>query len=300
MSNENIILQYAVSLVWAEGLLCWTDLRNGLQNFTATIPSEKCFDALSQLRPCMLTLPPCADAIHYSGRQQPFTGTELNNNDWYYTNFLPTMENYKKGPLVWTPNKIRTEAEQESRLNAIVGNQIYDLSDYFYTIDLLNDDQYKFLDEDLAALWQSQPGADITQDIKDLGMDPDNLTRNMNCIHELFYIGETDFRKTPRCQVQPNMLLAFSILLMVTILAKFLAALQFGSKRMPEQRDKFVICQSPLLACFPSPRLIYSLYEQVKCLATLKAKIRYARRLIRSLRSITMTGANYSWSFVTE
>lgn len=109
-------------------------------------------------------------------------------------------------------------------------------------INLLNDDTYEFLDTDLAALWQAQPGTDITSAIKDLNMDETTYNTNMDCIKTLFAQGETDFRLTPRCQVQPNMLLAFSILLMVTILAKFLAALQFGSKRMPELRDKFVIC----------------------------------------------------------
>lgn len=59
----------------------------------------------------------------------------------------------------------------------------------------------------------------------------------------LFYVGETDFRLTPKCQIQPYLLLTFSIILVTTILAKFLAALQFGSKRTPEMRDKFVICK---------------------------------------------------------
>lgn len=76
----------------------------------------------------------CIDAIHYSGTQQPYTGTELNNAQWYFNNFLPTMDQYKKGPLVWTPGAVKKAAEQESRLNAIVGDQIYDLTDYFYTV----------------------------------------------------------------------------------------------------------------------------------------------------------------------
>lgn len=112
--------------------------------------------------------------------------------------------------------------------------------------DLLLDSRYQFLDTDLANLWQAQPGVDLTDPIKELGLDPDVLQTSMDCITTLFYVGEVDFRKTPRCQIQPNLLLAFSILIMLTILAKFLAALQFGSKRMPEMRDKFVICTFPL------------------------------------------------------
>ena len=111
--------------------------------------------------------------------------------------------------------------------------------------DLLLDSRYQFLNQDLANLWSAQPGADLTGPIRDLGLDPVELQQSMDCITTLFYTGEVDFRKSARCQIQPNLLLAFSILIMLTILAKFLAALQFGSKRMPEMRDKFVICQVP-------------------------------------------------------
>lgn len=38
---------------------------------------------------------------------------------------------------------------------------------------------------------------------------------------------------------------SFSCLIVATILAKFIAALQLTSKRNPEQQDKFVICQVP-------------------------------------------------------
>lgn len=111
---------------------------------------------------------------------------------------------------------------------------------------LLRDSSYQFLNDSIANVWTAQPGVDITSAIADLGIDAPTLKTNMDCIQTLFYVGETDFRETPRCQVQPNLLLAFSVLIMLTILVKFLAALQFGSKRLPEQRDKFVICASSL------------------------------------------------------
>lgn len=119
--------------------------------------------------------------------------------------------------------------------------------------NLLNDKSYLFLNASIANVWTAQPGTDITGAIKELGIDAPTLKTNMDCIQTLFYVGETDFRDTPRCQVQPNLLLAFSILIMLTILVKFLAALQFGSKRLPEQRDKFVICASRLLPCSKVP-----------------------------------------------
>lgn len=285
------------------------------QNFSAVVPSASRFPDGAPLCALSLTRAPLPDAVHISGSKQAYSGSELHNSDWYTATFLPKMENYKKGPLVWSSGKIKTAAEQESRLNAIVDGKIYDLTDYFYTvgrralrahwwehttdprdplqINLLNDDTYKFLDEDLSALWQAQPGTDITSSVKDLNMDPTTHNTNMDCIKTLFAQGETDFRLTPRCQVQPNMLLAFSVLLMVTILAKFLAALQFGSKRMPELRDKFVICELTARwrrfgsALTPSP-------AQAKCRATPKGKSRYARPSTHWQRSRTTISASYS------
>lgn len=35
---------------------------------------------------------------------------------------------------MWSNGKIKTEAESNSRLNAIVDGKVYDLTDYFYTV----------------------------------------------------------------------------------------------------------------------------------------------------------------------
>ncbi|KAK4049686.1 hypothetical protein OIV83_003961 [Microbotryomycetes sp. JL201] len=229
---------------------------------TAACPNLVTSDALTLQYANFSALVP--NAVHTSGSRQPYTGSELHNNNWYYDNFLPTMREYRKGPLVWSKKDVQKQADSNSRLMSIVGNKIYDLSDYFYTIDLLNDDSYKFLDDSLASLWQAQPGADITNDVQDLNLDSATYQTNMDCINTLFYVGETDFRLTPRCQVQPSLLLAFSLLLCATILAKFLAALQFSSKRMPEMRDKFVICQ---VTCYTEGE--DSLRKTIDSLATL-------------------------------
>ncbi|SGY39183.1 BQ5605_C003g02165 [Microbotryum silenes-dioicae] len=203
-------------------------------------------------------------AIHYTGTQQSVSSSALYSVDWYSETFIPKMNKYKKGPLVWSKKQINQQVNSETRYVAIVNSSVYDLTDYFYTITTLNDDTYKFLNTDLTALWQAQAGSDITSAIKELNLDATTLAINMDCMRSLFYTGETDFRLTPRCQVQPNMLLAFSVLLMATIVAKFIAALQFGSKRMPELRDKFVICQVP---CYTEGE--ESLRKTIDSLATL-------------------------------
>lgn len=106
---------------------------------------------------------------------------------------------------------------------------------------------YKFLSTDLANLWQSSPGADITSAFQALDLNATTMKANFDCISTLFYSGELDFRRSPKCQVQPYLLLAFSIIICLVMLSKFLASLQLSSKRMPELRDKFVICMSPCL-----------------------------------------------------
>jgi chitin synthase len=124
---------------------------------------------------------------------------------------------------------------------------------------------YNFLDTNLSNLWQQQAGQDITATISKLAIDPATLAANMACITNLFYVGETDFRLTARCQVQPYLLLTFSIILVSTILAKFLAALQLGSKKSPEMRDKFVICESFLCYSIQQRTEITAILGQVPC-----------------------------------
>ena len=84
-------------------------------------------------------------------------------------------------------------------------------------------------------------------------------------MNNLFYIGTIDNRSSFRCQFSNYILLASSIVLVLVIGVKFLAALQFGSKREPEDHDKFVICQVP---CYTEGQ--ESLAKTLESLATLR------------------------------
>src|SRR5439155_20782964 len=64
-------------------------------------------------------------------------------------------------------------------------------------------------------------------------------------IRNLFYIGKVDHRNSPQCLFSRYVLLAFSTVLVAVIGFKFLAALQLGTRREPEEHDKFIICQVP-------------------------------------------------------
>lgn len=140
---------------------------------------------------------------------------------------------------------------------------VYDLSDYVYTNTLSLGPTYEFLNDSITDLFSQRMGQDITKPLETLlaTMDSETAAQNVNCINNLFYQGNVDFRKTARCQVQNYFLLAASCVIMVSmgLKCKFvrcrpcilthaypvLAALQLTPKRNPELQDKFVLCQVP-------------------------------------------------------
>jgi len=184
-------------------------------------------------------------AEHTSGYLQPDTSSVLHNSDWYSTTLIPKMKEYYKGDLVVKESKVKSEGENDSHMWFIIDKKIYDLTDYFYTLKLENNlASYSFFADDVENLVQSNPGQDITHDWN-TQLNYTTRMNSLNCLNNMFYVGKTDFRQTPRCQVNNYILLAFTIILCATILVKFLAALQLGGKRKPAQQDKFVICQVP-------------------------------------------------------
>ena len=62
-------------------------------------------DPSLSLHPANFT-PEFPQAMHVSGALQPAQGTKLDQSNWYITNFLATMEQFKKGPLVWDKGTI--------------------------------------------------------------------------------------------------------------------------------------------------------------------------------------------------
>lgn len=187
-------------------------------------------------------------AEHNSGPVlETLNTTKLHSINWYRDDFLPRMKEYYKGDLVVKTSKVRSEGENESRMWFTMGNKIYDMTDYFYTLDIYDsEDTYNFFGDTFNTIVEDNPGGDITSDFNKQFVN--NITAKsaiQQCLDNTFYVGMTDFRDTPRCQVNNYLLLAFTIILCTVILTKFLAALQFGSKRRPAPQDKFVICQVP-------------------------------------------------------
>ncbi|KAJ7708969.1 glycosyltransferase family 2 protein [Mycena rosella] len=189
-------------------------------------------------------------AVHKSGQLALDATSALHNSNWYTSTFQPKMKNYYKGPLVYTSGELQAFAA-DTNIAKIWGkynDKIYDLTDYLNTITInVNNPDYVFLNADLVSVFKQQSGQDITKPLNTVldAMPEDQRGLNMQCLNNVFYIGNHDFRKSARCQVQNYMLIIASATLMASMGLKFLAALQFGGKRNPELQDKFVLCQVP-------------------------------------------------------
>ncbi|MCJ1282234.1 hypothetical protein MMC26_001557 [Xylographa opegraphella] len=183
------------------------------------------------------------EGVHTSGPTwQPYTTSALYSINWYRDTFLPKIQEYYKGDLVWSQSNVTAQGQDQGRTWFILHGKIYDLTDYFSTLALENNlANYDFMPPDVTELIQSNLGEDLTSQWKNTA----NFTKALACMDNAFYVGITDFRQSARCQVNNYILLAFTVVLCAVILVKFLSALQFGSKRRPAAQDKFVICQVP-------------------------------------------------------
>jgi chitin synthase len=184
-------------------------------------------------------------AIHWSGANTQFRQSDLKSDSWYTHTFVPKISHYYKGDLVWDAKNVSDDGSENRHMWIILNNNIYDFTDYMYTQQLLNPQgnipHLAFMPKDVMDLIESSPGQDLTSQ---WGKST-NFTNALDCMNNVFYKGITDFRESPRCQVNNYILLAFTIILCVVILTKFVSALQFGAKRRPGPQDKFVICQVP-------------------------------------------------------
>lgn len=211
---------------------------------TVACPGLVTDDTLDLMYNTTLTYP---TAEHNSGPGlQTDTTSKLYQIDWYNTIFLPKMKEYYKGYYVVKKSKVKDQGENDSHMWFTFGNKVYDLTDYFYTLDYYtNEPKYEFLGDDFASLVTNNPGGDLTSAFNEKFANNANKTKIQTCLDNYFYTAKVDFRDSARCVVNNYILLSFTIILCAVILIKFLAALQFGSKRRPSPQDKFVICQVP-------------------------------------------------------
>lgn len=172
--------------------------------------------------------------------------------DWYFQRMTIMRWNYRRGFLGFKPNEIRNMANSGKSVG-IYNGLIYDLTNYLNNGPRLAnppdaqapDANRFFMDQTVLDLFKFSSGQDITKKLDALPIDPAVLARQKVCLRNLFTIGKVDNRDSPQCQFSTYILLALSIMMISVIGFKFLASVNFGSARAPEDHDKFVICQVP-------------------------------------------------------
>ncbi|KAH8809053.1 chitin synthase [Xylogone sp. PMI_703] len=173
--------------------------------------------------------------------------------DWFYEQMEYLRAGYKVGNVGLTSKYLRTLADEQNYI-AILNGRIYDLTKYVKggrrvtvppgqpTPDNIDTD---FMDPLVVQLFQQKAGTDITKYFNALSLKADERQRMKVCLDNLFYVGNVDTRNSVKCQFSEYLMLAVSIVLCSVIGFKFLAALQFGGKNIPENLDKFIMCQVP-------------------------------------------------------
>lgn len=180
--------------------------------------------------------------------------TNDTRNDWYLEQLTTLRANFRKGAVGYSPQYVRSQAS-DRRSVAIIKGRVYDLTEYLQGglrlrakagEDPPDDNSLtKFMEPSVEDLFQLRSGGDISQYWDSLTIGAVRKERMMRCLDYLFYVGDVDTRNSTRCQFAEYLVLAVSVLIATVIAFKFFAALQFGSKNVPENLDKFVICQIP-------------------------------------------------------
>ncbi|GAA6024747.1 hypothetical protein JCM10207_008883, partial [Rhodosporidiobolus poonsookiae] len=175
--------------------------------------------------------------------------------DWYYETMVYLRYNYRKGFMGYSHGTVSKEAKEKGLNIAIIDGSVYDMSDYIQNGgggirvpdgSVAPDSTSRtFMSDSIVNLFRQNAGSDISSKFKSLNLDADVEARQRVCLRNLFFIGKVDNRNSPQCQFSQYILIALSCIMVAIVGFKFLAALQFGRKRKPEEYDKFVILQVP-------------------------------------------------------
>ncbi|KAI1823861.1 glycosyltransferase family 2 protein [Xylaria intraflava] len=180
--------------------------------------------------------------------------TTLYQPDWFYERIETLKASWKKGNIGYSSELVKTMGSKQNQI-AILNGRVYDMTKYIAggrpvmvpegAAKPTNPDVTNFMDDSVISLFTDGAGTDITNLWNGLDIDPGLRSRMQLCLDNLFYVGDVDTRNSVKCKFAQYLILAVSIILVTIIGFKFLAALQFGGKNMPEDIDKFVMCQIP-------------------------------------------------------
>lgn len=181
------------------------------------------------------------------------TFTNDPREDWWFEQQMVLKANYKKGQIGYTPKYVKTLAGKSHAI-AILNDRVYDFTTYNQggrSVRVKEGEETpsgvdtNFMDDLVVSLFTQRSGQDVTKYWNALDIDSGLRSRMQICLDNLFFVGITDTRNSAQCLFAQYLLLVISILLCSVIAFKFLAALQFGGRNVPENLDKFIICQVP-------------------------------------------------------
>ena len=173
--------------------------------------------------------------------------------DWWREQRTYLDSVFKKGDIGYSPQYVNTLGGKQQAI-AILNHRVYDLTSYIQGgriphakpgQELPPGVDVNYMSDLVTDLFQQRAGQDITQYWLALNIDSGLRDRMQECLDNLFFVGRVDSRNSAQCLFARYILLAISILLVSVIGFKFFAALQFGHKNVPENLDKFIICQVP-------------------------------------------------------
>lgn len=173
--------------------------------------------------------------------------------DWFYEQMVYLRGSYMKGYIGYSPQYLKTLASKSQSV-AVLNGKIYDLTAYIAGgrrtrapegKSIPDNIDVNFMDDLVVQLFQKRAGEDVTKEWERLPFDSGMRQRMQLCLDNLFFVGQLDTRNSVRCQFARYFILAISIFMCSIIAFKFFAALQFGRKNLPENLDKFIICQVP-------------------------------------------------------
>ena len=174
--------------------------------------------------------------------------------DWWWEQQQILRASYKKGDFGYTSQWVHKLATTKQYSIAILNGRVYDFTDYVKGgrrlearpgTSIPSSADPDFMDPLVVQLFQAKSGSDVSKDWAQIQLNSDVKHRMQICMDNLFFVGAHDTRNSAQCKFAQYILLAISALLVSVIGFKFLAALQFGKRNIPENLDKFVICQVP-------------------------------------------------------
>ncbi|KAF9484250.1 glycosyltransferase family 2 protein [Pholiota conissans] len=173
--------------------------------------------------------------------------------DWYFERMVEMRYQARVGFVAQTPKEIRSQAAS-GKATAIYKGMVYDLSTYLSSPPAIRTPDgtqapsgidVNFMHGDVLNLFKFNAGKDITKDLDSLKIDKNVLAWQKVCLRNLFLVAKVDNRQSPQCLFANYILLVLSVIMVSIIGFKFLASINFGAPRAPEDHDKFVICQVP-------------------------------------------------------